>query len=252
MSWNDDRISTLKKMWQQGKSASDIAEKLGGITRNAVIGKAHRLGLSGRPSPITKAKAPAPVKKAVAPKAAAIAPKKPEPAKKEPVASTPSKKLVAPVKSAAPALKKPAAPVKPAVAKLGPAVQPPSKNAPGKPPEPIILAALANQTTRADGKVMSILDLKERMCRWPVGDPNEAGFGYCGSDSISGHPYCADHVAIAFQAPSRKDGKKPKDIKMAEVVELEDLEVEVEADETDEEEEMADDIDGDDDAHPLA
>lgn len=243
MSWNDERIATLKKMWQQGKSASEIADKLGGITRNAVIGKAHRLGLSGRPSPI---KAPTP--------------KKPAASVKKPAAASaaPAKKAAAPAPKAAPVAapkKAPvaAAPVPKTAPKPAPAKQT-TANAPGKPAEPVILAALANMTSRSDGKIVSILELKERMCRWPVGDPKEAGFGYCGADGVSGHPYCAEHIAIAFQAPSRKDGKRPKDIKMADAPELEDLEIEVEEDEEVEEvedEALADDLDDEDDEAVL-
>ncbi|MGF1650207.1 MAG: GcrA family cell cycle regulator [Hyphomicrobiaceae bacterium] len=48
MSWTDDRVETLKKLWSEGLSASQIAGRLGGVSRNAVIGKVHRLGLSGR------------------------------------------------------------------------------------------------------------------------------------------------------------------------------------------------------------
>ena len=48
MSWTDERVETLKKMWGEGQSASQIAKELGGVTRNAVIGKVHRLGLSNR------------------------------------------------------------------------------------------------------------------------------------------------------------------------------------------------------------
>ncbi len=250
MSWNDDRIATLKKMWQQGKSASEIAEKLGGITRNAVIGKAHRLGLSGRPSPVTPAsKTPAAKKAAPAPanKKQAVPP---PPKMVPPAAPAPKKSYLAPkaaTPAAVPAKKGMAAPVavKPAPA---PAKAQPSKpNAPGKPPEPVVLAAMANQTSRSDGKVLSILDLKERMCRWPVGDPKESGFGYCGGVSITGHPYCAEHVAIAFQAPNRKDGKKPKEIKMADAPELEDLEIEVEDDADAEDDALADDLDDEED-----
>lgn len=54
MSWTDERVQVLRQLWGTGKSASEIAEMLGGVSRNAVIGKAHRLGLSGRPSPIRK------------------------------------------------------------------------------------------------------------------------------------------------------------------------------------------------------
>src|ERR1700710_1492795 len=52
MSWTDERIDTLRKMWEAGATASQIAEELGGVSRNAVIGKAHRLGLKARPSPV--------------------------------------------------------------------------------------------------------------------------------------------------------------------------------------------------------
>ncbi|MDX1782086.1 MAG: GcrA family cell cycle regulator, partial [Thalassovita sp.] len=48
MSWTDERVELLKKMWGEGQSASQIAKELGGVTRNAVIGKVHRLGLSNR------------------------------------------------------------------------------------------------------------------------------------------------------------------------------------------------------------
>ncbi|MFN3228244.1 MAG: GcrA family cell cycle regulator [Asticcacaulis sp.] len=51
MSWTDERVATLKKLWLEGHSASQIAKQLGGVTRNAVIGKVHRLGLSGRAAP---------------------------------------------------------------------------------------------------------------------------------------------------------------------------------------------------------
>jgi GcrA cell cycle regulator len=52
MEWSSERIEQLRSLWHDGLSASQIATHLGGITRNAVIGKAHRLGLTGRPSPI--------------------------------------------------------------------------------------------------------------------------------------------------------------------------------------------------------
>lgn len=240
MSWTDERINTLKKMWQSGKSASEIAEKLGGVTRNAVIGKAHRLGLSGRPSPIKKV-----VKKmAVAPKKAAERPAAAPPAK----AAAPVKK---PVAGSLPATKS-AAPKLPAKSPAN--AQQNNKGGAGMPPVDVApLAALANATARKDGKIISILELSERLCRWPVGDPKEPGFGYCGADIMVGHVYCAEHVAIAFQAPNRKD-KKPVvkvAVKAAEVPDLEDIEVEVEDDEA-EDEALEDDLDDDDDAPVVA
>ena len=80
MSWTDERVETLKKMWGEGQSASQIAKELGGVTRNAVIGKVHRLGLSNRtagaPAAAATAK-PEPKAKPAAPKAEAKP--KPEP-----------------------------------------------------------------------------------------------------------------------------------------------------------------------------
>ena len=70
MSWTEDRIATLTKMWEGGATASQIADELGGVSRNAVIGKAHRLGLKSRPSPVKaneKKAAPAAKKKKAAP-----------------------------------------------------------------------------------------------------------------------------------------------------------------------------------------
>jgi GcrA cell cycle regulator len=73
MGWTDERVELLKKLWQDGLSASQIAKQLGGVTRNAVIGKVHRLGLSGRATPSKPArsvfKAPRPARPAAAPSA---------------------------------------------------------------------------------------------------------------------------------------------------------------------------------------
>ncbi|MDB5451612.1 MAG: GcrA cell cycle regulator [Caulobacteraceae bacterium] len=73
MGWTDERVELLKKLWQDGLSASQIAKQLGGVTRNAVIGKVHRLGLSGRAAPSKPArnvfKAPRPARPAAAPSA---------------------------------------------------------------------------------------------------------------------------------------------------------------------------------------
>ena len=60
MAWTEDRVETLKKLWADGLSASQIAKQLGGVTRNAVIGKVHRLGLSGRATPSRPSRRPAP------------------------------------------------------------------------------------------------------------------------------------------------------------------------------------------------
>src|SRR5690242_8900412 len=95
MSWTDERIERLKKMWAQGATASQIADELGGVSRNAVIGKAHRLGLEQRPSPVKpgeekEAKKAAPAPAAAAPKAAAPKPEAPKAAPAAAAAASPA------------------------------------------------------------------------------------------------------------------------------------------------------------------
>src|SRR6187399_1389529 len=85
MSWTDERIATLTKMWESGATASQIADELGGVSRNAVIGKAHRLGLKARPSPVkANEPKPAPRPKELDAKAPVkLKPKAPEPEAEE-------------------------------------------------------------------------------------------------------------------------------------------------------------------------
>lgn len=173
MSWTDERIALLKKMWKEGKSAADIAKTLAkGVTRNAVIGKAHRMGLSNRPSPIKKTDAP--VKET----------SKKESAKKE----APAKKETA---KAAPASKKVATPVVSGV-KHNPLAR-------GEVAEP----KKFEKEAIPPGGGVPLIDLTERMCRWPIGDPREDDFTFCGRDIRIGTPYCAAHAAAAYQSSSR-------------------------------------------------
>jgi len=148
MEWTNERVEELRRLWSQGQTASRIAELLGGITRNAVIGKAHRLGLCGRPSPIRREEG-VPRREA----AARISP--------PPIAGRA-------------ALESSAA--------LPPAVEPPAP-----PPMP---AASTGQARAGSGG---------RSCSWPVGDPKQPGFHFCGAEAVPGRPYCASHCSLAYQ-----------------------------------------------------
>ncbi len=198
MSWTDERVELLKKMWGEGQSASQIAKELGGVTRNAVIGKVHRLGLSNRNSGGSKAaepkEKPAAAPAAVAPKPAAAAKPKPQP-KTEP---------------ARPAAAQPAADAKPATParrQIIPAGQP-------LPPQPsaneISPEALAKvNEIEKKAKKLSLMELTERTCKWPVGDPATEDFWFCGLPSQQGKPYCEAHVGVAFQPmSSRRDRRR--------------------------------------------
>jgi GcrA cell cycle regulator len=151
MSWTDERVELLKKLWTDGLSASQIAAELGGVTRNAVIGKVHRLGLSGRGQPTSSIKRqrrthPSGIRRVrqmisvgnLALKADALAE----------VELQPRRNVVVPI------------PLK-----------------------------------------LSIFQLTERTCKWPLGDPGHEDFHFCGHDSLENLPYCEYHAGVAYQAP---------------------------------------------------
>jgi len=192
MSWTDERVETLKRMWGEGQSASQIAKELGGVTRNAVIGKVHRLGLSNRV--IGGAGGGVEEEVAVAPEPVVVVEVAPEPAAPEPeeVAAEP---VVAQVYT-------------PMARKLPvPAGQPlppqPSQNE----ISPEVLASVREIEKRA--RKLTLMELTERTCKWPVGDPATEDFWFCGLPTLPGKPYCEAHVGVAFQPMSaRRDRRR--------------------------------------------
>ena len=163
MAWTEERVSELKKLWAEGHSASQIAKQLGGVTRNAVIGKVHRLGLSGR--------------------------------------ATPSRPVKRPPRLARP---------KPQHVRTG--VQAP------KPAEAVAKAKEAEPETvvnvephrLANGDMVTVMTVKDSMCKWPIGDPADPNFGFCGHKATGDSPYCAEHAKLAFQ-PARKRERKTRE-----------------------------------------
>lgn len=117
--WTDERVEELKRLWGEGLTTGEIGKTLG-VSKNAVVGKAHRLGLKARPSPIKRTKQAKP---------------KPEP------------------------------------------------------------------------KIRSVVDLSAHTCRWPIGDPREPGFHFCGKPANPGKPYCGEHAAIAYVNSSSRSNK---------------------------------------------
>jgi GcrA cell cycle regulator len=196
MSWTDERVELLKKMWSEGQSASQIAKELGGVTRNAVIGKVHRLGLSNRAAggAATTAKAPAKEKPAAKPAAA----KKPAPKKAEP------KPEPAPEAEEAAPDPKPAAPARKQIIPAGQPL-PPQPSANEIPAEALKKVSEIEKSA----KKLSLLELTERTCKWPIGDPATEDFWFCGLPVQAGKPYCEAHVGVAFQPmSSRRDRKR--------------------------------------------
>jgi GcrA cell cycle regulator len=158
--WSDDRVELLSKLWGEGLSASQIAAALGGgVTRNAVIGKVHRLGLSGRAKPGAGA-------------------------------------------ATRPAKQRPASPV-PAQLDGG--------RTPPRDPEQLMRPTLAadqrwelEQVEIPESQRVSIMELRDTTCRWPLGDPSKTDFAFCGGRAVAGLPYCGHHCRIAYQPAAER------------------------------------------------
>ena len=155
MEWSDERIEALAKLWREGLSASQVARQLGGVSRSAVIGKVHRLGIAGRDAP-----------------------------------SRPSASVV----RAAPRQR----------ASAGGVRNPNGARAPRRvAPAPRLVVFEATPTA-------TIHTLTPRGCRWPIGEPEEAGFGFCGRLCDRQGPYCAGHAPMAVRR--RDSPMKSKEI----------------------------------------
>jgi GcrA cell cycle regulator len=201
MSWTDDRIEQLKTMWEAGQTASQIADALGGVSRNAVIGKAHRLGLQARPSPV-KPNEP----EAAAPEATPAPP--PPPPVETPRVAAP----VAPVPEARPdAPAEPAQSPAPILRSVGPGgfvrQTPGEQQAPSQPAPPRRLVP-AKPSPDIAGKT-TLLDLNDRICKWPLGHPGEPDFHFCGEKVNPGFPYCVEHCGHAYQAQLPRRDRRP-------------------------------------------
>lgn len=231
MSWTDERIERLKAMWAEGKTASAIADDLGGVSRNAVIGKAHRLGLDSRPSPVK----PGEDKSAPAPASTAAAPASPAPAAERAAPSRVKEKpaIAAILEAAAPmpeddlAAEAPATEAAPAAAPAPAAGKPGEtvmvyrsigpggfvRQGPGEqqapippaPPRRLVPAKPAPEIADKTG----LLELNDRICKWPMGHPGEPDFHFCGQPSNPGYPYCVQHCGVAYQAQLPRRDRRP-------------------------------------------
>lgn len=156
MNWTDERVELLKKLWAEGLSASQIATQLGGVSRNAVIGKVHRLKLSGR----GRASSAAPRPKKVAPSA--------------PKAPRPSRPMTTTIGATA--------------------LQARFDTQPDAAPAP-----RASSVVVPLSRNLKLIELSERTCKWPNGDPLAEEFSFCGNDVGDCGPYCTYHSRVAYQ-----------------------------------------------------
>jgi GcrA cell cycle regulator len=207
MSWTDERIERLTTLWTQGMTASQIADELGGVSRNAVIGKAHRLGLQSRPSPVKpneEKDREAPLRRRTSPRSRARSPK-PAPAAAPP--SEPRR----PPSPPAPAPAAPSAPPQPQIRSIGPGGfirQTPGEQQSPIPPAPPRRLVPAKPSPEIADKT-SLLDLNEKICKWPIGHPGEPDFHFCGAPANPGFPYCVEHCGVAYQAQIPRRDRRP-------------------------------------------
>ena len=171
MAWTEDRVEILTKLWAEGLSASQIAKQLGGVTRNAVIGKVHRLGLSGRAKPSRPATRRAAAKPSTPRARAATKPR---------VRAKPKTPSIPKIRSAA---------------------------------EQVPMPTPINAKPLPNGEFATILTIRDHMCKWPIGDPGDNEFRFCGRRVKESEPYCEGHCQVAYQ-PSRRRGEKPKALPM--------------------------------------
>lgn len=137
MGWTDEQVEELKRLWDKGLTTGEIGKALG-VSKNAVVGKAHRLGLNSRPSPIRRSEDE---------NTANVNTPEQQPAEKKKAAkSTAAKKTVEQEKK----------------------------------------------------KLFTVNDLTASSCRWPIGDPKDEDFHFCGKEALPDKPYCAEHAEIAY------------------------------------------------------
>ncbi|MCI4665010.1 MAG: GcrA cell cycle regulator [Neomegalonema sp.] len=211
MAWTDEKVEKLKLLWAEGITAAEIAKALGDVSRNAVIGKAHRLGLSNR---------------GAAPKNAELEPEEPQPLVETPsnkkeasptVASEAPKaaepKATAATRSAPQDAAQEAAPktrADDALAAPGSNAFEPATEMDGEEEGVNPVAALAAEAER-NARKLHLLELNERTCKWPIGDPSTDDFYFCGLPCAPEKPYCAAHVQVAYQPmSSRRDRERTR------------------------------------------
>ena len=191
MSWTDDRVEILKRLWVEGQSASQIAKELGGVTRNAVIGKVHRLGLSNRATSSSSSKSDTKSKTSVKSMSDTKRVSNKTSASKVTSANSPSEP-----RSNVTSLRR----------QIIPAGQPLPPQPSANEISPEALARVSEIEKKA--KKISLLELTERTCKWPVGDPATEEFWFCGLPSQAGKPYCEAHVGVAFQPMSQRRDRR--------------------------------------------
>ncbi len=165
--WTDERVELLRKLWSEGLSASQIAAHLGGVTRNAVIGKVHRLKLSSRGRATNTAARP----------------------KKQSNGHSGAGRTAARAASVS----------RVSTASVGATALQIQFDV-----EPYVRPRTQENVVVPISRRLQLIQLTERTCKWPNGDPLSEEFHFCGNDSADAGPYCNYHARVAFQPASER------------------------------------------------
>ena len=205
MDWTEESISRLRSFWQEGLSTAEIGRRMQ-ITKNAVVGKAHRLTLPPRPSPIRKVLELASTSlqsqrtaldDKAGPMLAVPGPAVPGPAVQRPLP------VVAPVPMVLQPMPAPVIAVPVVAVPERPTALPVVANVqalrPSAPQQSLTRAFQAEQATPAPLRAVSATPRRSGMtCCWPLGEPGTKAFHFCGGEPTPGKPYCAEHAAVAY------------------------------------------------------
>lgn len=191
MEWTEDTIQRLRALWQEGHSTAEIGRRMG-ISKNAVVGKAHRLELPARPSPIRRESAP----------------RAPRPVAPRPVVVRPAPRVPAPPAAERTVSQPAAAPAGNVVSMLRAAVRPdeertvqPRRADPFTAAPKVAEGAAERVGERTDSRSESRAERSARRltsCSWPLGDPGTKSFRFCGCETVPGKPYCLEHAQLAY------------------------------------------------------
>lgn len=173
MNWTDERVDLLKNLWAEGLSASQIAAQLGGVSRNAVIGKVHRLKLSSRGR--TTSSAPRQKKSTASTSGSGGTTKKASRSTRPVAASVGATALKVEFEEEAVAYQD------------------------NRPVQDVVVPISRN---------LELAQLTERTCKWPNGDPLSEDFSFCGNDTGEAGPYCSYHAKLAYQPVSERRRSK--------------------------------------------
>lgn len=221
MSWTDERVEQLKTLWSEGHSASHIAKTLGNVTRNAVIGKVHRLGLSNRTPSASPKQAESPIPSPEQPDQTTKAAKTPvepetvnppEPTNSSKPSDTPSNMdRIKKVAKQQLAEKKRASSQPQEDEDISEKESVPTQETGNEDELESVARAVALAKVEARSLKLSLMDLNERTCKWPIGDPATNDFYFCGLPCENGKSYCEGHAKVAYQpVTSRRDREKNK------------------------------------------